>query len=126
MHLLFAKLRIFSGIFARGWSILKRGNLSVLPLKAINQICITLVLETPGSYILVKNIFFTYLIPWHPEKFPIRIFGRVLGIKYPPPPQWRGKPLVGKKFLYIMYFGLQDTKPPPCPLRLTEQGGSIH
>jgi hypothetical protein len=22
-----------------------------------------------------------------------------------------------------MYFGLQDTKPPPCPLHLTEQGG---
>jgi hypothetical protein len=27
---------------------------------------------------------------------------------------------------FIMYFGLQDTKPPPCPLRLTKQGGSIH
>jgi hypothetical protein len=27
---------------------------------------------------------------------------------------------------FIMYFGLQDTKPPPCPLHLTEQGGSIH
>jgi hypothetical protein len=25
-----------------------------------------------------------------------------------------------------MYFGLQDTKPPPCPLHLTKQGGSIH
>jgi hypothetical protein len=25
-----------------------------------------------------------------------------------------------------MYFGLQDTKPPPCPLPLTKQGGSIH
>ncbi len=30
------------------------------------------------------------------------------------------------KFFYIMYFGLQDTKPPPCPLPLTKQGGSIH
>jgi hypothetical protein len=29
-------------------------------------------------------------------------------------------------FFYIMYFGLQDTKPPPCPLHLTKQGGSIH
>ncbi len=27
---------------------------------------------------------------------------------------------------FIMYFGLQDTKPPPCPLHLTKQGGSIH
>jgi hypothetical protein len=25
-----------------------------------------------------------------------------------------------------MYFGLQDTKPPPCPLHLTKQGESIH
>jgi hypothetical protein len=24
-----------------------------------------------------------------------------------------------------MYFGLQEAKPPPCPLLLTEQGGSI-
>ncbi len=32
-----------------------------------------------------------------------------------------------KNFLFfIMYFGLQDTKPPPCPLHLTKQGGSIH
>jgi hypothetical protein len=31
-----------------------------------------------------------------------------------------------QNFLYIMYFGLQDTKPPPCPLHLTKQGGSIH
>ncbi len=28
-------------------------------------------------------------------------------------------------FFFIRYFGLQDTKPPPCPLHLTEQGGSI-
>ncbi len=27
---------------------------------------------------------------------------------------------------FIMYFGLRDTKPPPCPLHLTKQGGSIH
>ncbi len=27
---------------------------------------------------------------------------------------------------FMMYFGLQDTKPPPCPLHLTKQGGSIH
>ncbi len=27
---------------------------------------------------------------------------------------------------FIMYFGLQDTKPPPCPLHLTKRGGSIH
>ncbi len=27
---------------------------------------------------------------------------------------------------FIIYFGLQDTKPPPCPLPLTKQGGSIH
>jgi hypothetical protein len=25
-----------------------------------------------------------------------------------------------------MYFGLKEAKPPPCPLLLTEQGGSIH
>ncbi len=31
-----------------------------------------------------------------------------------------------ENFFYIMYFGLQDTKPPPCPLHLTKQGGSIH
>jgi hypothetical protein len=38
-----------------------------------------------------------------------------------------GGPLYTQKFLFfIMYFGLQDTKPPPCPLHLTEQGGSIH
>ena len=30
------------------------------------------------------------------------------------------------KIFFIMYFGLQDTKPPPCPLLLTKQGGSIH
>jgi hypothetical protein len=24
-----------------------------------------------------------------------------------------------------MYFGLQEAKPPPCPLLLTKQGGSI-
>ncbi len=29
-------------------------------------------------------------------------------------------------FFFIMYFGLQDTIPPPCPLHLTERGGSIH
>ncbi len=29
------------------------------------------------------------------------------------------------KFLYKMYFGLQAAKPPPCPLLLTEKGGSI-
>jgi hypothetical protein len=33
---------------------------------------------------------------------------------------------VKENFFYIMYFGLQDTKPPPCPLHLTKQGGSIH
>ncbi len=27
---------------------------------------------------------------------------------------------------FIMYFGLQEAKPSPCPLLLTEQGGSIH
>jgi hypothetical protein len=31
-----------------------------------------------------------------------------------------------EEFFFIMYFGLQDTKPPPCPLHLTKQGGSIH
>jgi hypothetical protein len=30
------------------------------------------------------------------------------------------------KCFFIMYFGQQDTKPPPCPLHLTKQGGSIH
>ncbi len=29
-------------------------------------------------------------------------------------------------FFFIMYFGLQDTEPPPCPLPLTKQGRSIH
>jgi hypothetical protein len=28
-------------------------------------------------------------------------------------------------FLFIMYFGLQEAKPPPCPLLLTKQGGLI-
>jgi hypothetical protein len=26
---------------------------------------------------------------------------------------------------FIMYLGLQEAKPPPCPLLLTKQGGSI-
>jgi hypothetical protein len=34
--------------------------------------------------------------------------------------------LWGVFVFFIMYFGLQDTKPPPCPLPLTKQGGSIH
>ncbi len=33
---------------------------------------------------------------------------------------------INVKIFFIMYFGLQDTKPPPCPLHLTKQGGSIH
>ncbi len=33
---------------------------------------------------------------------------------------------VGGIVFLIMYFGLQEAKPPPCPLRLTKRGGSIH
>jgi hypothetical protein len=30
-----------------------------------------------------------------------------------------------QKFFLKMYFGLQDTKPPPCLLHLTKQGGTM-
>ncbi len=40
--------------------------------------------------------------------------------------EWSPRAFRHISFFYIKYFGLQEAKPPPCPLLLTEQGRSIH